>query len=136
MKISIHSYSIYSCTQFDDNRCNHLTSSRNSTFSPDSRKIRQNVRKWAFSVKMNICMEFTKFLYHNFWNISVKTTSLEKSFTIKLISRNNSQVIQKFVNSTLCSSNFEYNLNFLFSANFTKKINEISTAKLPWNQCI
>ena len=36
-------------------------------------------------------------LYHGFfWKISVKTTSLVKSFTIKLISRNNSQVIQKF----------------------------------------
>ena len=31
-----------------------------------------------------------------FWIMSVKTTYLVKSFTIKLISRNNSQVIQKF----------------------------------------
>ena len=30
-----------------------------------------------------------------FWKISVKTTSLVKSFTIKLISRNNYEVIQK-----------------------------------------
>ena len=36
-----------------------------------------------------------------FWKISVKTTSLVETFTVKLISRNNSQVIQKFVNSTL-----------------------------------
>ena len=33
-----------------------------------------------------------------FWKISMKTTSLVKSFNIQLISRNNSQVIQKFRN--------------------------------------
>ena len=31
-----------------------------------------------------------------FWKISVKSTSLVKSFTLELISRNNSYVIQKF----------------------------------------
>ena len=42
-------------------------------------------------------VEFTQFLYHGFWKKnSVKTTSLVKSFTVKLISRNISQLIQKF----------------------------------------
>ena len=42
------------------------------------------------------CVAVNFLLFYTFWKISVKTTYLVKSLTIKLISRKNSQVIQKF----------------------------------------
>ena len=56
-------------------------------------------------------------------NISMKTTSLVKSFTIKLLSRNNSQVIQKFVNSTLCGLEKRYLFRIL---------REITDIQISW----
>ena len=50
---------------------------------------------WNWSTASVHTVEFTKFLYHGFLK-NFRTTSLVKSFTVKLISRNNSQVIQKF----------------------------------------
>jgi len=53
---------------------------------------------FIFPYCAQISVEFTKSLYHGFWKISVKTTSLIKSVTLKLISRTNSYVyvVQKF----------------------------------------
>ena len=41
-------------------------------------------------------VDFTKFLYHNFLKNFRENNSFSKEFTIRLISRNNFQVIQKF----------------------------------------
>ena len=53
-----------------------------------------------------------------FWKKSVKTTSLVKSFTVKLISRNNSQVIQIFhkFHTVNCESTVSHcgNCSFLY----------------------
>ena len=65
-----------------------------------------------------------------FWKSSVKTTYLVKSFTVKLISRNDSQVIQKFHKlhtvPTLPMHNFgilaKRNFKFCFGSPCSKSI--------------
>ena len=66
------------------------------SFSPHIRK--SNTTRWSLR----------KFCNTVFWKISVKTTYLVKSFTVRLISRNNSQVIQKFrkLHTVLTQRNF------------------------------
>ena len=81
-------------------------------------------------MKLTVCTatvwKLRNFVSRFFWKNSVKTTSLVKSFTIKLISRNNSQVIQNFCKlHTVCcelrkQNSFKSSNFFTLFENFVK----------------
>ena len=58
--------------------------------------FQSGIKILVFSRFITVVLSFWNFCITVFWKISVKTTSLVKWITVKLISRNISQVIQNF----------------------------------------